>query len=224
MALKTNGARLALIIVQVILMGYNTLAQVTKPNNNDFTYGLRSGVALTNYANKFVGNGKEAVKPVIGIFMEKPVFNNFLAQIGLNYAPHTVKSYGPTLRSKEHLYYLQLAVNGLFSLTPNRNWPLAVSGGLFGSRVLDVKIIDYDPIHQQTFVNSDLAGAYRAYNAGVTLGIWVSRQWDRHRFRLGAEWQRGLLHVNSSQSVPQTKAEPKTRVYSINLTYGISPK
>jgi hypothetical protein len=200
------------------------MAQEVKPSNKDFTYGLRGGVALTNYANNYVGNGKEAVKPVVGIFLEKPIFTNISAQIGLNYAPHTVKSYGPTLRSKEHFHYLQLAMNGLFSLTRNSNWPLTVSGGLFGSRLLDMRIVDYDPIYGQTFVFSDWKGVYRPYNAGVALGIWVSKRWDRHRFRLGAEWQRGLMHVNSKEAVALLRLEPKTRAYWITFLYVIGSK
>jgi hypothetical protein len=134
------------VLAVYMLIGKGVMAQEVKPSNKDFTYGLRGGVALTNYANNFVGNGKEAVKPVVGIFLEKPVFLNFSAQIGLNYAPHTVKSYGPTLQSKQHFYNLQLVMNGLFSLTRNSNCPLTVSGGLFGSRLLDMRIVDYDPI------------------------------------------------------------------------------
>ncbi len=212
------------VLAVYMLIGRGVMGQVIKQNRTDYTYGIQGGVALTNYANHFIGRGEEAIKPVVGLFLEKPLFNKLSLQVGLNYAPHTIKSFNSPVISKDHFHYLQLNLKGFYSLTQSRRWPLAVSGGLFGSRVLNHTIVDYDPTQQLTFINSDWKGAYRAYNAGVTLGIWVSKQWHSNRFRLGAEWQRGLVHVNSKEGATLLRLEPKTRAYWITFLYGIGSK
>ncbi len=216
--------QLIVFVVQISVIGHNATAQVVRHRQKDFTYGLQSGIALTNYANHFVAIGKEAVKPVVGLFLEKPLLTKLSWQVGMNYTPHTIISFNTPVISKDHFHYLQLNLKGFYSLTQSRRWPLSVSGGVFGSRLVKYIIKDYDPTQQLTFVNSDLKGTRRAYNAGMTLGVWVDKQWERHQFRFGAEWQRGLMHVNSKEAVALLRLEPKTRAYWITLTYGISTK
>ncbi len=203
-------------------------AQFAPPDRKTISFGIRSGVSLTNYAKPLDKVRTNVAKPVAGIYVERPVTQRIIGQFGLAYTPYTIKwplysssSTGVSRISYNHLHYLQADLRGLYRLQyiSKLKMPVFISGGAFLSRLLDATNTDYYPKQNESF-SLNIREFSNLWNAGLSLGALLERTFlENHTFRLGAEWSRGMVGVHSKRISAFKMSKPQTRAYSLVLSY-----
>jgi hypothetical protein len=213
------------------LLTDEVLAQYDPKPSSKFFIGARAGISLTNYAKPLDKVRKNVLKPIGGFFIEKTITHRISGQVGLSYAPYTIKWTLPSSSAGgisevnyNHLHFLQSDLKGLFRLQPNSSarLPILISGGMFLNRLLDAHLVSYYPNQNETYRLNDTESR-PSWNAGIVLGVHLQRSlMNGSVLRLGGEWARGLSSIYNDSRAATYKARPKTRAYAITFSYAVS--
>jgi hypothetical protein len=205
-------------------------AQYNPKSSSKFFIGARAGINLTNYAKPLDKVRTNVAKPIGGFFVERTVTSRFSGQLGLSYAPYTIKwtlyssaNGGVAVVNFDHLHFLQTDLKGLYRLQSNSKarLPILLSGGAFLSKLADAYVVNYYPKQNETYRLND-TDIRPAWNAGIVLGVQLQKTFPNgSMLRFGGEWIRGLSSIHNDPMAAASTSRPKSRAYSFTFNYGI---
>ena len=219
-----------MLCLGLLLIPNSVVAQYKAKPEAQLFIGARGGINLTNYASPLDKVRDNVLKPTGGFFIERAITPRIFGQLGLSYAPYTIKwalhssSIGGISEvNYTHLHFLQSDLKVLYRLQRNSGarFPILISGGLFLNKLLDANIVSYYPKQNETYHLNDTESR-PSWNAGISLGLHLQRTFANGSiFRLGGEWIRGLSSLYNDPMAATYRARPKTRAYAITFIYGI---